>query len=153
MEVAEENVMFYIYDLLKQSRPCVTGFKIVFSAYPTDPCLYVRTHLLHCIEAIKTLKIVETGLFISYKKPHMRGSVQTISRWLQQLMSQAGINADVFTSHSTRAAATSAARAMDVPIDHILPAAGWPNELVFQQFYHRPIVDQRLFAISLLNSV
>ena len=87
------------------------------------------------------------------KQPHKGRSVQTISRWLQQVLVYAGINTDNFTSHSTRAASTSAARAMDVPIDHILVAAEWSSELTFQRFYHKPISRLGVFADSVVSSV
>lgn len=69
------------------------------------------------------------------------------------MLVDARIDTDKFKSHSTRAASTSAARAMDIPIDHILVAAGWSSELMFQRFYHKPIPMLGVFADPVLSSV
>ena len=107
----------------------------------------------HYIEATRVLRGTESALFISCKKTHNKVSVHTISRWLKQVLESAGIDTDKFKSHSTRAASTSAARAMDVHIDHILVAAGWSSELTFQKFYHKLIARLGVFAESVLSSV
>ncbi|XP_055492372.1 uncharacterized protein LOC129697688 [Leucoraja erinacea] len=127
MEVAADAITFYIYELVKQSRPGVTVFKIIFTAYPTDSRLCVMSHLLYYIKTTRSLRGVESALFISHKKPHKKVSVQTNSRWLKQVLLYAGIDTDNLKSPSTRAASMSAARPMDVPIDYILAAAEWSS--------------------------
>ena len=49
-------------------------------------------------------------------------------------MKEAGIDVNTFKSHSTRAASTSTAKRMDVPIEDILKTAGWSTEQTFQKF-------------------
>lgn len=57
------------------------------------------------------------------------------------MLVDAGINTDKFKSHSARAAATSAAKDLEVPIDHILAAAGWASERMFHKYYHKEIAE------------
>ena len=45
MHVASDNIVFYVYDLIKQSRPGKTGAKVMFKAYPVDETLCVVKHL------------------------------------------------------------------------------------------------------------
>eukprot|EP00057_Strongylocentrotus_purpuratus_P025575 XP_011680049.1 PREDICTED: centrosomal protein of 290 kDa-like [Strongylocentrotus purpuratus] len=53
-------------------------------------------------------------------------------------MRSAGVNTE-FKAHSTRAASTSTAKRMDVPLKDILAQAGWAKENTFQKFYDRPL--------------
>ena len=57
-----------------------------------------------------------------------------------------GVDSDIFKSHSTRAASTSAARTMEVPMDHVLATAGWANEGTFQRFCNKPVAAPATFA-------
>ena len=50
-------------------------------------------------------------------------SKDTMSRWLKQVMSAAGLDTSIFKPHSTRSAATSAAKVADVPLDDIMATA------------------------------
>lgn len=63
------------------------------------------------------------------------------------------VNIYMVKSHSTRAASTSAARAMYVPLDDILVAAGWTNEITVHRFYNKPITGLGVFARTILSSV
>ena len=74
-------------------------------------------------------------------KPHKEVSKATISRWIKCLLSEAGIDTDIFSAHSTRAASSSAAKASHVPINDILKTAGWSSERTFAKHYCVPITD------------
>ena len=47
------------------------------------------------------------------------------------MLQKAGLDVNQLKAHSTRAASTSAASRVDVPIEHILSTAGWKNEHTF----------------------
>ena len=49
-------------------------------------------------------------LIISYGKPHKPVSSETISRWIKDELSKAGVNTSVFKVHSCRSASSSKAR-------------------------------------------
>ena len=57
----------------------------------------------------------------------------TIGRWIKTVLTQAGIDTNVFTTHSTQSASTSKATAAAVPVDVILATAGWSTESTFRK--------------------
>ena len=69
-------------------------------------------------------------------------------------MKAAGIDTTVFKPHSTRGAATSAAKAANVPrgIQELMNTAGWRSESTFAKFYDRPIRSDNNFAEAVLSS-
>ena len=47
---------------------------------------------------------------------------------------------------------TSAAKAMNMPIDIITQSAGWSKESTFGKYYHKPVEKQANFGNFLLNN-
>ena len=93
-----------------------------------------------CIFRTQTLRKKDCdSLFISYVKPHNAISKDTISRWLRNVLFNAGIDCTKFKPHSIRSAAVSKAKANFVPIGHILQVAGWSNTRTFGKFYNKPM--------------
>ena len=90
-------------------------------------------------------------LLLCYAKPHGPAAKATISCWAKDIMKAAGINIDIFKPHSTRSAATSAAKAAGVPIDNIFKTAGWRTSSVFGKFYDKPLQSANGFASSVLS--
>lgn len=79
-------------------------------------------------------------LILTTKKPYHNATTSTISRWIKQTLHESGVDTNIYSAHSARHAATSAADRRGVPIDIIRKAAGWSgNSLVFAKFYNRPI--------------
>ena len=75
----------------------------------------------------------------------------TVSRWIKNVFEKAGVNTKVFSAHSTRAAAASAAHSNNVPISTIVEAAGWSRESTFQKFYDKPVKDVVNFGDQLVS--
>jgi len=90
-------------------------------------------------------------LLICHCKPHGPASKDTISRWLKQVTLDAGINTSVFKPHSTRSAATSAAKSANVPLDEIMATAGWRSSSVFAVYYNKPLFNDSSFANNVLG--
>ena len=67
-------------------------------------------------------------------------------------MKAAGIDTTVFKPHSMRAAATSAAKAANVPLQEIMNTAGWRSDSTFVKFYDRPIRSDNNFAEAVLSN-
>lgn len=103
-----------------------------------DSRLCVVSHLRQYLQLTEHLRKGDS-LFISFQKPHSGVSRDTISRWLKIVLEEAGIDTCVFSSHSTRAASTSAALSRDIPIDAILKCAGWSQSSTFTKFYNKPV--------------
>ena len=92
-----------------------------------------------------------SSLWISFVKPHRAISKDTISRWVKVLMVAAGIDTSVFKPHSTRAAATSAAKQSQVDMTTILATAGWTNAGTFAKFYDKHVTSEGDFAAGVLK--
>ena len=74
------------------------------------------------------------SLFISVRKPHRPVKPATLGRWLKAVLSQAGINTDVFSAHSTRGASTSKAKRAGVSLGDIIKAANWSSVSTFSRW-------------------
>ena len=148
---AKNSKHFVIPGHIKQSRPGYKVQPVLLKAYPIDRHLCVVTHLNEYIERTKSLRSVESRLFISYVKPHKGVSKDTISRWISTVMTDAGIDVNVFKPHSTRSAATSKALQSCVPIQDVLKQAGWSNQRTFDRFYNKPVNYSSGFAEAVLG--
>lgn len=145
-----EVITFHVH-MLKHSKPGKVGMKIEFKAYSPDTRLCVYTTLLRYIQITKTLRGQEQQLLISYRKPHGKVAKDTISGWIKRTMRSAGVDTSMFKSHSTRAAASSAAKRKLTPITDILAAAGWSSEQTFQSYYNKPLAKESSFANAVLQ--
>ena len=85
-------------------------------------------------------------------RPHKAVSRETISRWISSVMLDAGLDVNIFSPHSLRAATSSKVRKAKVPINTILETAGWTRESTFRQFYDKPIKEQGQFGVALLEN-
>jgi len=66
-------------------------------------------------------------------------------------MLDARINTSVLKPHSTRSAATSAAKSANVPLDEIMATAGWRSSSVFAAYYNKPLFNDSSFANNVLG--
>ena len=138
-------------DLLKQTRPGYQLESIKIKAYAPDRRLCLITVLTEYLERTRPLRGVDTKLFITTVKPYHGASRQTISSWVKKTLQTAGVDMTTFTPHSTRSAATSAAKSSNIPLETILKAAGWSNVKTFATYYQKPIQQVGQFANSLLE--
>ena len=96
------------------------------------------------IAQTEQLRSVENGsesLFISFIKPHKKVSKDTIARWIRSVLHVSGIDIVKYSASSVRSAAASKAKAMNVPIMHIMAKAGWSSEATFAKYYDKEIVS------------
>jgi len=93
------------------------------------------------IQATATLRD-DDYLLISYVKPFRAAHVDTIRRWIINVLKLAGIDTNKFTAHSTRSASNSKAKAKHVPLSTILAAGMWASSSTFGRFYNKPIMGQ-----------
>lgn len=153
MTLTANTCVFTIETPLKTTRPGKHLGRIEFLAYEADRNLCVVQHLHAYIDRTSHLRGETDQLLIGYQKPHKPVSTDTIARWIKNVMAKAGIDTSVYKAHSTRAAATSAAKGKQVPIDTILSVAGWSSESTFARFYDKPIQDTAAnFGHELLHS-
>ena len=135
MKVSVCLSVFRINSLLKQTS--ASGGRqrhmqpVIFKKYDHDRSLRVFSLLMEYIARTVKLRGSCSQLLLCHVKPHgPAASTDTISRWLKQVMTAAGIDTSIFKPHSTRSAATSAAKVADVPLDEIMATAGWRSSSV-----------------------
>lgn len=150
MRVTSNAVEFAIPDPVKTSGPGKTQPVLTLPIYKQDLNLCVGATLAKYIEKTAVLRH-STKLLISFVKPHKPISRDTLSRWLLQVMTLAGVDTKIFKAHSTRAASASAAH-KHVPIDTILNTVGWSNANTFAKYYHKRIVTSADFGDALFRT-
>ena len=99
----------------------------------------MRDLLKEYLKRTQDLRGDEDKLFISYQKPYKAVSRHTNSPWAKTVLEEAGINTNIYTSHSTRAASTTKAYSTNVPLDALMKAAGWKSENTFHRYYNKPV--------------
>ena len=149
MKEGETQFDFLLPEHIKQSRPRYKPPSVMLKAYPTDKTLCVVSHMKEYLRRTKPLRGDSTKLFISFMKPHKHISRETLSRWIKTVMEAAGKETSIFHTHSTRAAATSKAKAACVTIQEILDNAGWSSSKTFDRFYNKRASNELTFTNSL----
>ena len=140
LEITKTKAEFRISGALKTK---MKGSAVVsFKAYPERELCVVGL-IDRYLERTKEIRDGEDQLLISFQKPHKAVSIDTVRRYLLTVLELSGIDTSIYKPHSTRSAATSKAKAKNVPIDSFLEAGMWSTESTFSKFYDRPIVTQR----------
>lgn len=134
--------MYIVFgEVLKQSRPNFHQSGLSFEAFKENPSLCIVTQLQEYLKCTAEIRGEHTKLFLSYQKPHLPICKSTISRWIKTVLEKAGIDMNMFTPHSTRAASMSAAYRANVPIATIMKTAGWSNVSTFSKFYQKALLE------------
>jgi len=87
-------------------------------------------------EAIAGLRS-SSQLFISVVCPHNAVISSTIPRWIKEVLVESGIK-EIFKSHSTREASSSAAAMAGISVQEIMSRVGWSRKSTFCKHYYRP---------------
>ena len=152
LTVDDRHIKIRFGDILKTTRPGFHQKEITIKAFEPDRRLCIVTVAKAYLEETKRIRGTEMQLFISFQKPHKAVSRETISRWIPSVMLDAGLDVNIFSPHSLRAASSSKVRKAKVPINTILETAGWTRESTFRQFYDKPIKEQGQFGVALLEN-
>lgn len=147
----EGSYTFLLGNNIKQSKPGnQSGLKIKLRAYPQDPKICVVHTCSVYLDRTHAARGNETKLFVTHQKPHGRASKDTIRRWIQQIMKDAGIDISIYKPHSARAASTSKAKANNASLLEIMNTAGWKSAATFATFYDKHIESEQSFTQSVL---
>ena len=119
---SESEMRFQISGLSFRSSPFVSRLE---SNSLLCPVSQTEAYMSHT----QSLRGEGSLLFFSLRKPHSPVCSATIARWIKSVLQDAGIDTTVFKAHSTRAAATSAAKEKGFLIGDILQTAGWSRSL------------------------
>ena len=139
MKQTTDIVTFEINKLLKTSKPGKHFGCLQFKMYPLDKQSCVKFCIDEYLRRRELLRTDSDPLWLDITKPHKPVSKDTISRWIKNVLTDAGIDTTRYHAHSTRAERTSAANATSLSIDSIMDAAGWSSENTFRKFYDKPI--------------
>ena len=135
-----KGIEFPIFSKLKTSRHLRRPRVVVCPKWP-DPALdvercvtdYMARSVTLRYRVVSKLKLPKpTQLFISFKSG-LPVSRPTISRWLTEVMSMAGIDTSYFKGHSTRVASTSKAKSRGANPTQIMNQGDWTNISTFDR--------------------
>ena len=137
-----DRMRITIHKPLKTTIPGKHQAPLELLHYPEEPKLCIVKTLSHYLERTKVLRGEHSALFISFHKPHNPVSKDTIARWVKATLSDAGIDTDIFSADSCRAASTSATKQAGMNLSEIIKSAGWSNERTFAKHYEGEINSQ-----------
>ena len=151
VQKTDDRFRFVIEEQIKTTKPGSTQPVLILPKFDQNVNRCIYRFLEVYLEKTELLRSENTKLFLSFQKPHNPVNKETISRWIKSVLKQAGIDSDIFKPHSTRAASTSAAAKLTVPIQSIMKAAVWKKDCTFRKFYQKPLNVEDEFALAILN--
>ena len=105
------GISIVLEGLLKTTTPQNRNTQLNLMLYPDQDLCVVKC--LECYLARTEGCRQSDKLLVSYVAPHKAVSSETISRWLKNMLSDAGIDTTKYSAHSTRAAAASKCKKVD----------------------------------------
>lgn len=145
--------IFVIDQLVKQKRPGYMEPNINIKAYPSDSRICVYTVYKEYVVRTKTLRKNHSKLLLSYVKPYLPVTRDTISRWIKTVLGRAKIDTSIYKTHIVRSASVSKAKENLMPVSEILNKAGWSNSKTFARFYDKKIEkDEDSFTYHVLKN-
>ena len=117
---------------------------ITFHSYPLDKRLCIVELLSAYLKRTAPLRKETKQLLICHAEPHGPASRDTLDKTNHK---DAGIDTTVFKPHSTRGASTSAAKALNVPVQVVMNTAEWRSDSTFD----RPVLTANSFAAAILG--
>ena len=109
------NIIITISDLVKPSSVRINSPIIKLNPYADK-----ATALHEYIGMTKDLRKEVDNLFISYARPHLAVTKNTISRWIKSMLERGEIDISIYKSHSIRAAASTEMKEILFPVEDIL---------------------------------
>lgn len=151
---SESGAKIIITGLIKTLAPGRKQPVLILPYFTENANICPVTALRDYISATVNKRSENRGqLLLTHKAPYKPASTQSISRWIKQVLSESGVDVSTFGAHSTRHAATSAARCAGLSVDTIRKTAGWtPTSNTFARFYNRANIDDGNFARSVCLS-
>ena len=139
-----EKIILHIAKLTKSKRQGKPNISITLLKYEKDTALDAVACYRAYLKRTKAWRATEeqkTQLFLSLVQPHTPVTTSTISRWLREIMTESGVNTELFKAHSVRGASTSKASKEGLSVGQIIEKANWSRAETFQKFYCRAIKE------------
>ncbi len=153
LHVTDNIVVCYIGQGLKSTRPKFHQSPLQFKAFPDSWNICPVYNMNQYLKRSFILRGPHVKLLISYCYPYHPVCTSTVSRWVKETLQMAGIDTNIFSSHSTRGASLSKAKSLGVSLAEINKAAGWANSGTFGVFYDKIIVEETNLGQTLLNNL
>ncbi|MEW8548281.1 MAG: tyrosine-type recombinase/integrase, partial [Candidatus Thiodiazotropha sp.] len=118
--INDTGIEIQFSNILKHTKPGRHQGPIMLKAFVENRSICIVSCLREYIKRTEALRGTENRLFITTQPPFKAVARATISRWTRTIMRKAGLNVDQFKPHSTRAAATSAAKDKGIPLHCIM---------------------------------
>ena len=138
----ENYYVFYLDTTVKHSKKGKVPPPIEFHSIPEEGRICPVNALNHYIEVTKPFR-KENGvksLLLSVHRPHKAITKSTVANWIKKVLSNSGIDTQIYQAHSIRSASSSAASVGGVSISDILARGNWSNKNTREKFYHKEIV-------------
>ena len=144
IKILDNKVVIPIMSLIKQTKPTKHMAPLCFQIYNKEPPNWVS-------KKKKKSYRDRDKLFLTCIKPYRAASKDTISRWCKSVIKESGISIHSYTSHSSRAEASSYVKTRGASFCTIILSAGWKSEKTFAQFYKKQIEEEFEFQNYLLQ--
>ena len=136
--VSNETCIFYPPELLKHGRQGRPRDEFIYKKFENSrlcPMAATKEFLKRRTEYnVAHTKFLFTTVS-HYGPPHK----DTIAIWEKNTLTQAGVNTNIFSSHSCRSSASSKVDNMGVDLDNILKMACWSQQSTFRKFYSKEL--------------
>lgn len=149
----DSKMEIFVPDIIKTSKPGRPQPNLILPLFSEEPKVCLMRTMISYLERSALLKSPSCdSIFISFTKPYKPVGAQTLSRWIKEALASCKIDVGIFSAHSCRHAATSAAHRKGVSVEMIRSRAGWTNNSsTFCKFYDRPLLDQNEFANAIFT--
>lgn len=138
---------FLLHEHVEQARSGMKEQIIRLQAFPNkDLCVF--TTCKDYLARTQDLRGKKTRLMLTVVKPHMPVSIDSIRRWIRNVLQQSGSDVSMFKSHSTRAASTSKAKSSKVPIEEIMKTAGWKSDSTLPSIMICPLLQMKIYLLT-----
>lgn len=143
IELKPDKITIKISERIKTSGLHKNQPYLILPMFKENCKVCAATTLVSYLQRTEHIRKNEDKLLISFKAPHEAVGSQTLSRWVSETLFAAGIDTNVFSAHSTRHAATSAANRNGISLQLIRKTAGWSNNsATFAKFYNRELTEE-----------
>ena len=138
MLAKEDHLIFQIDGTVKHSRPGLINPPIILHKFQQEPKICPVQTILDYIDKTQQWRDDQnTKVFLSNSTSHSPVTTATISTWLKETLKLAGINTNIFTPHSTRAAGSSKSRGKGMNKQTILSMGNWKQLSTWERHYYR----------------
>ena len=133
IKITNKGVQIRISEIIKTSNPGAPQPTAFFPFFKEKKALCIASNLMHYLKITKDKRNKEK-LLVGLQRSFNPVCSQTISRWINNVLIEAGID-KTYTAHSTRHASSSKALRQGLNINCINKAVGWSkNSKTFYNF-------------------